>query len=80
MQSDQGRSSAKAGTRASPCVLHHGCVRNSAEVTSGHADPREHNLTPAGAPHHSSRVALNWYLSDAEQDALRRAILTPVAA
>ncbi len=52
---------------------------NSAEVTSGHADPRDTTLRRRRAPHHSSRVALNWYLSDAEQDALRRAILTPPA-
>ncbi len=52
---------------------------NSAEVTSGHTDPRDTTLRQRRAAHHSSRVPLNWYLSDAEQNALRRAILTPPA-
>ena len=53
---------------------------NSAEVTSGHCGPAKTQPYASGeSPHHSSQVALNWYLSDAEQDALRRAILTPPA-
>jgi hypothetical protein len=50
---------------------------NLAEVTSGPADPNETTQSQRQAAHHSSQVALNWYLSTAEQDALRRAIRTP---
>jgi hypothetical protein len=52
---------------------------NSAEVTSGPADAGDTTQAQRKAAHHSSQVALNWYLSKAEQDALQRAIFTPPA-
>jgi hypothetical protein len=52
---------------------------NSAEVTSGPADSAENSQAQRRAAHHSSEVPLNWYLSSAEQAALRNAILTPPA-
>jgi hypothetical protein len=52
---------------------------NSAEVTSIPHEPGSGPDQETRAGHHSSAVALDWYLSRAEQDALRDAILTPPA-
>ena len=52
---------------------------NAAEVDYGSSGPADTSALGWRAARHSSAVALDWYLSQAEQDALRGAILSPPA-
>ena len=53
---------------------------NSAEVSELPLDPATQPDEAWRSARHSSEVALDWYLSRAEQDALRSAILTPATS
>ena len=53
---------------------------NSAEVTYARIDSQDQPDEAWRAARHSSEVALDWYLSRAEQDALQSAILAPSAS